>query len=339
MKKLLPLLLAGGICLLLFSCHKGQGPQETAPPEKKPDGIWEIGFSYDMFSGDQFCLEARVTDITPEGCRVKLEKRVGPMNYTGHTMEGEFDLDGDRTAALLEILGRYDLEAWSKLRRSGSSAAPGRTLMVFSGEDQWYIAFDAVFPKTLPPLEDVMYMELYNFFNSLIRGMPDWSEVQSPDLPDPRENPAYGEREVSWFGRTVRLVPGTGVYTADFRGAEIDYGEEKWWFLEGFTGTWILVEEWREEASHLSAQLTVREDGSLTLTLDGREWTGTLGDKRYYREDIGVRLTCEGEGSRSFTLMCLEEEDYGLLRVYAYPGPVPEEQFYPTDLVLEKKTE
>ena len=72
MKKLLPLLLAGGICLLLFSCQKGQAPQETAPPEKKPEGIWEIGFSYDMFSGDQFCLEARVTDITPEGCRVKL---------------------------------------------------------------------------------------------------------------------------------------------------------------------------------------------------------------------------------------------------------------------------
>ena len=336
MKKLMLLTLAGAIVMLLSSCHGGKKPAETPEPEPKPEGIWELGFSYEMDSGEHFALEARVTEIGPEGCRVKLEKRVGPMNYTGHTMKGDLDLDGEKTAELLEILGRYDLKAWSELRRRGYSIDPYRTLIVFSGEETWYIGFDTVFPETLPPQEDILYMELYNFFNGLIRDVPDWGEVQSPDLPDPRENPAYGEREVTWFGRQVRLVPGTGIYEG-YHGAEIDYGAEKWWLLEGFTGTWTLGDDWKEEASHTAATLTVREDGSVTLTLEGKAWTGQLGEKRYYRTDIGVRLTCEGENSRDFTLENIEEEDYRLLRVYAYPDPYPTEQFYPTDVMLVKE--
>ena len=331
-------LLICGLSLLLFSCRRGGAPRETGTPEVKPEGIWELGFAYEMNVGEQFSMDARVSDIGPEGCRVKLRKRVGPLNYTGHTMEGELDLDGDRTRTLLEILDRYDLKAWSECPRRGYGTDPYRTLIVFSGEETWDIGFDTVFPDTLPPQEDILYMELYNFFNGLVRDIPDWAEVRSEDLPDPRENPAYGEREVTWFGRQVRLVPGTGIY-ADYRGAEIDYGEERWWLLEGFTGTWSMSAEWREEATHASAVLTVREDGSVTLTLDGTTWTGELGEKRYYRVDIGVRLSSEGETGRVFTLESIEQEDYGLLRVYAYPDPYPTEQFYPTDVTLEKTSD
>ena len=322
--------------MALFSCGKKTKPVSTEPPAAKPEGIWEVGFTYDMFSGDQFKLEARVTDITPEGSKVKLEKRVGPMNYTGHTMSGELDLTGEQTEALLDILDSYDIEGYSRLPRRGSSGAPSRTLIVFSGEESWYVAFDAKFPKTLPPEEEVMYMEQYNFFNGLIRDIPDWQEVRSPDLEDPRDNPAYGEGSALWFGRSVSLVPGTGT-GEDRRGAEIDYGEEKWWLLEGFTGTWSLAEgEWQEEATHTSVTLTVEEDGSVTLTLDGETWTGTLPDKRYYREETGFRLTNPEEGTRSFTCALMEPEDYTLLRICAYPGPVPEPQFYPTDVVVER---
>jgi hypothetical protein len=335
-KKILLTILMGGLAMALFSCSKKTEPV-PATPSGKPEGIWELGFTYDMFSGDHFMLEARVTDITPQGSRVKLEKRVGPMNYTGHTMSGDLDLDGEQTAALLEILGRYDIEGYSKLPRSGFSGAPSRTLIVFSGEDTWYVAFDAKFPETLPPQEDVMYMELYNFFNGLVRDIPDWQEVRSPDLEDPRENPAYQEGTAQWFGRTVRLVPGTGTYSEDRRGAKIDYGEEKWWLLEGFTGTWNLAESYGEEASHTSVSLEVGEDGSVTLILDGETWTGTLPDTRYYKEDTGFRLTNPEEGSRSFTCALLEPEDYTLLRIYAYPGPVPEPQFYPTDVVVQRR--
>ena len=335
MKKLLLCLLLAVICLPLFSCRKAEGPRESAAPQEKPEGIWELGFSYEMHSGEQFAMEVRVTDIRPEGCRVNMEKRVGPMNYTGHTMEGDLDLEGIKTAELLEILGRYDLKTWSGYRHSGYGTSPYRTLIVFSGEETWSIGFDTVFPETLPPQEDILYMELYNFFNGLVRDIPDWAEVRSPDLPDPRENPAYGEREVTWFGRQVRLVPGTGIFEG-YHGAEIDYGTEKWWLLEGFTGTWTLGDDWKEEASHTAAVLTVREDGSVSLTLEEKEWTGQLGEKRYYREGIGVRLTREGEGSRVFTLENTWEEDYRFLRVYAYPDPYPTEQFYPTDVMLEK---
>ncbi len=335
MKNLLTTLLLCGVCLLLISCRKGMTPGETAEPVQRPEGIWEVDFRYDMYSGERFALEAKITDITPEGSRLQIEKRVGPMNYTGHSKQGELDLDAEHTAALLEILSRYDVKSWSELPTRGYGTAPDRTLIVFSGEESWAVSYDTVFPETIPPLEDILYMELYNFFNGLIRDIPDWSEVQSPDLPDPRENPAYGEREVVWFGRQVRLVPGTGIFAGD-QGAEIDYGEEKWWLLEGFTGAWSLSESWREEASHASASLSVREDGSVTLTLEDKVWTGTLGEKRYYREAIGVRLTCEGEGSRRFTLEPAGAEDYRLLRVFAYPGPLPEKQFYPTDVMLVK---
>ena len=183
-----------------------------------------------------------------------------------------------------------------------------------------------------------MYMELYNFFNHLIRDIPDWQDVQSPDLEDPRENPAYEEGDALWFGRRVRLVPGTGTVYEDRRGAEIDYGGEAWWIQEGFTGTWTLAgEEWQEEATHTSASLTVEEDGSVTLTLEGETWTGQLPEKRYYKADTGFRLENREQGSRSFTCALMEQEDYTLLRIFAYPGPVPEPQFYPTDVVLERR--
>jgi hypothetical protein len=123
---------------------------------------------------------------------------------------------------------------------------------VFIGEKMIYVPWDAIFPETLPPQEDILYFELYNYFNDLISDDPEWEEVVSENMDDPRDNPAYGERNVMQYGKEVRLVPGTGVYSENGAGAEIDYSDLKWWLEEGFTGTWTLSEEDREWMSKIA---------------------------------------------------------------------------------------
>lgn len=300
--------------------------------------IWKVRFEYDMFSGDQFKLSALVTDFSDEGARVFLEKRVGPTNATGFHREGELPLTRAQADQLLDILSRYDLEGYTNLPRRSAGSAPSRSLMVFFGEERYDVAWNARFPETIPPREDIMYFELFNFFNGLIYGEPGWEEVRSEDLEDPRDNPAYGERMVTQFGNRVRLVPGTGTGSEDGRGARIDYGDRLWWLEEGFTGTWEIGPEDRawEELTHDPAVLTVDREGHVTLALNGEEWTGALPKARYYRSDVGARLSL-GYSDRVFSIVPLSEDSYERVRVWVYPGPVPEEQFDPVDVTLTRQ--
>ena len=326
----------------------GTGAQTADASQAAPDGtgaqtadtpageVTAVHFCYDMFSGEEFKLDAWVEEIDDSGAKLTLSKRVGPMNYTGHSMEGELRLSREKTDELLAILSRYDIEGYSRLRGSGHSSAPSRTLAVFYGERMLDVRFDAKFPETIPPVEDVMYYELYAFFNNIVSAEPGWEEVRSDNLPDPRDNPGYGERTVIHMGREVRLVPGTGTDYEDGRGATIDYGGEDWWLIEGFTGTWQISGEdvVYPERTHESVTLTVGEDGSALLTVDGEQWEGALPKDRCYRSDIGITFT-RGYTHRSVTVE-LSGEDYSRLRIYAYPGPVPEEQFDPLDVRVTK---
>ena len=301
--------------------------------------ITAVRLIYDQYSGEQFYLNVYVDEIGETGSRAAIEKRVGPMNYTGHRKEGVLSLSREETRALLEILGRYDLEAWSHLPVKGASSSPSRSLMVFSGDACLYdVPWNAKFPETLPPQEDIMYMELYNLFNERIRNEPGWEETISEDLEDPRKNPAYGERRVLWFGHEVRLVPGSGTWYEDGRYAEIDYEGKDWWTEEGFTGEWTLNRE--DPTAGLnevnSALLTVREDGSLTFEVDGERMTGRVDSVRCYGDDTG--FTAEGtDGEKHFTVASMIAESYEEIRVSCYPGPVPERQFEPIDVNLRKK--
>ncbi|MBO4367129.1 MAG: hypothetical protein J5859_00335 [Clostridia bacterium] len=270
----IPLLLAA----LLASSFCAAALAEDAPGADAATGL---RFMYDNYSGEQFCLNAYVEGMSRDGAKLTLIKRVGPMNYTGHTKEGELTLSGEQVDALRSILKSYDLDAWSELRGKGYGYSPSRSLIVFCGEEILFdVRWDAVFPKTLPPQEDIMYAQLYNFFNDIISSEPGWEEVVSDNLEDPRDNPAYYERTVTWFGNEVKLVPGTGVYYKDGHYAEIDYEGRDWWTVEGFTGEWTLDEESPSLdmtfQSPLNASLIVREDGTLTFVLDDEEWQGTV---------------------------------------------------------------
>ena len=356
MKKLTWLLIGAAI-VLLIGCSKKESPAEQPPanevPTKEPseketpapdtrDGaVTGLRFSYDRFSGDQVCLNAYVEQMTDSGAKVTLEKRVGPMNYTGHTKEGELTLSGAQVQALREILDSYDLEAWSHLRTRGSGASPSRSLIVFSGDSKLYdIPWDAVFPETLPPQEDIMYAQLFNFFNDLIAQAPGWEEVRSENLEDPRDNAAYGERTVTWFGHEVKLVPGTGTWHEDGSYAQIDYEGRDWWTEEGFVGRWTLDREAPTDDLNVpeSASLRVREDGSAELKLNGETWTGAVSPVRYYRDAIGLRLEKDDE-SRNCQVYACYEESYMRVHVTCHPGPVPEPQFAPIDVYLLKLPE
>lgn len=316
-----------------------KGKQEPAQPVVAEEGqITGLRFEYDMFSGDMFYLNAFVENMTADGAKVTLEKRIGPMNYTGHRKEGELSINGEQAGRLREILDRYDLAAWSKLPSAGSGSAPSRSLIVFSGKEKLYdVKWNVKFPKTLPPQEDILYCELFNFFNDLISREPGWEDVRSENLEDPRDNPAYSERRVSWFGHEVRLVPGTGTWHEDGRYADIDYEGKDWWVEEGFVGQWSLDAE--EPTGGLNApddaSLTVLSDGSARLVVDGEEWPGRVAAVRRYRDSVGLNLEKDYE-RRLCTVESAYEESYERIHVVCYPGPVPEPQFAPIDVYLLK---
>ncbi len=333
------LILAGVIAALAIGCgRKAKTEQEGPSSETQPgqERVTGLRFIYDMYSGDQFYLSVFVEHMSDDGAKATVEKRVGPMNYTGRKAEGSLTLSGEQAQTLREILERYDLKAWSELPSKSSGSAPSRSLIVFSGKDTLYdVAWNALFPKTLPPQEDIMYAELFNFFNDILAQTPGWEEVRSANLDDPRDNPAYAPRTVVWFGNEVKLVPGTGTAHADGSYAEIDYEGKDWWIEEGFVGRWTLDPDEPTAAPNPPerALLTVREDGTVLLVLDGEEWSGKLSGVRRYRDSAGMNLEMDG-ARRSCEVHLPLGESYERIHVVCWPGPVPEEQFDPIDVFL-----
>ncbi len=299
--------------------------------------ITRVHFTYNKMYTVEVEMDVWAEPITETGAELQMSKRVGPNNYTGKKKKGTISISRAQVDELLEILGRYDLEGYAKLPAHGSVAGTTRSIAVFYGERMVNVSWNTRFPETLPPEEDIMYSEIFNYFEGIIDREPGWEEVRSDLLEDPRDNPAYYERTVSWFGHEVSLVPGTGVYHEDGRGARIDYGDKKWWQEEGFSGTWTMTEKDQAEryATDTEAEFTVSEDGSVTLKTSGRDWSGTLPDVRRYREDIQVELKCKDVSGRTFTISLINgDEDYGRLRISAYPDPYPTEQFKETDIYV-----
>ncbi len=305
-----------------------------------PENITRVVFDYDQFSGDKFTINAIVTDISADGARLELLKEVRPMDVPGSfRKEGEFRLDAEQTARLLEILSSYDIKGYSRLPGRGSSNSPSRSVWVFEGDERYVVSFDAIFPKTLPPQEDIMYYELFNFFNDRISEEPGWEKVRSENLEDPRENPAYGERLVEHFGHMVHLVPGTGTLSEDWKNAQIDYGDKIWWLEEGFTGTWVQSEEDKKLPSitNESAKLTVTEDGKAVLELDDEVLEGELADQRFYKTPVGIHLWKENGERRLLSVSPDRDGDYTRLYLSCYPGPVPETQFTPINVIVTRE--
>ena len=317
-----------------------QGVMIMFPERKENDQkITNVNFTYDKYSGNQFYLAAYVSKLDTDKALVELTKRVGPMNHSGHKKEGDIYLDVKQIDKLLDIFSRYDLKAWSNLPRSSSSSDPSRFLVILSRDDILYdIRWNARFPKTTPPEEDIFFFELYNFFNDVISKETGWEEVVSENLPDPRDNPAYYEREVEWFGRKVRLVPGTGTFHKDGSYGQLDYEGKDWWIEEEFTGKWVLNEEHPTNGLNIptSSSLTVREDGTLEFELNGESYPGKVSDTRIYKGSAGIILEKE-LFRRHCDVETVLDQSYEEIHVTCYPDPVPAKQFEPIDVYLLKQ--
>ena len=280
--------------------------------------------NYDHNKDNEYSLNALIEKIDASGAEADVTKWLGPHNYTGKKHSGVISMDADKVCELAGILDRYDLEGWSKLPAVSSVSGMNRSLMIHLNDGtKYYIAWNAKFPKVFPPPEDVMYFELFNFFNGLIREAG-WDDVAGEDIKDPRLNPAYAPRTVKWFGHEVKLKIGTGTYYEDGTNAEIDYEGKDWWVEEGFVGRYT---------GDNGADMTVAGDGGIRLFMDGEEWHGYVGKKRIYKRHAEISISC-GDRSRWCELHTLSGENFDKIQIMCLPGPVPCEQFTPISVVL-----
>ena len=319
------------------------GDQVTFGPSGKP--VTAVRFNYAQNYGNQIEFYAYVSEMTTDGAKLELRKRIGPSNYTGHKKEGNLTLSGNQVKALLDILARYDLEAWSKLPYGSYSSGPSRSLMVYSGDAFLYdIMWSAKFPKTLPPLEDIMYAELFNYFNAIVEKEPGWEEVRGPDLEDPRENPKYKARTITWFGKERKLVPGTGNGNEDGSFAEIDYEGASWWVEEGFVGRWIpngsqtqnMFSPFNEPDPKMQeSELTIQADGSVTFIYRGETWLGHVDKTRKVEPRVGFSVFRNFE-ARPCEVAYSDKDSYQNITISCFPGPVPEPQFPPIFINMNK---
>ena len=70
-------------------------------------------------------------------------------------------------------------------------------------------------------------------------------------------------------------------------GEEIDFAGDIWWKVENYVGTFTSEEQ--------KAALVISENGEVRFTWEGKEYTGTLPEKRYYRSHPEVNMEAGGE--------------------------------------------
>ena len=76
---------------------------------------------------------------------------------------------------------------------------------------------------------------------------------------------------------------------------EVDFGDEIWWEVENFTGTFTSPDG--------DAELVIQKDGSVTFVCEGKLFTGKMPEKRYYDAFVEIRMKCDEEPQeRTFTV-------------------------------------
>lgn len=103
----------------------------------------------------------------------------------------------------------------------------------------------------------------------------------------------------------------------DHSGEEIDFGEDIWWIVEGYTGTYTSTDEdlkdmqnsyfTQEALSHPDerAELVINEDGDVEFNCFGNIFKGTLPEKRYYKDNVVIFMESKTE-RRSFRIILRE---------------------------------
>jgi len=326
---------AGGKCtvLLLVLAMLCSGAVLLWKHEKKreepphPAGIWEIEFKYEKRSSGEL-LHALVGSVSENGAEATIRKRNGRANDP-KTVEviGTYSMDSKQLEELTYLLRKYPVEEiMNAPRRHSFGGNIGLELRIRDGDKNLYIGNLNAFPDSLPPMRELLYTELYNFFNAFVSADEKMKSVWTEQLPDPAADPKYGARTVLHFGKEVSLVPGTGY--GDNYGDEIDYGDRKWWIEEGYVGSYIMTEEDKmlKMITEDSASFIIREDGSFELTLDGTLYTGNFGTTRYYKQSPGGRYEKSAPGAK-------DDQAFS----FDFNGEISDESLDDTDILTEEE--
>ena len=134
------------------------------------------------------------------------------------------------------------------------------------------------------------------------------------------EAPEAGEVfTVKIGGKDYPLIPDYSL--TSHTGEEIDFGSDIWWQVEGYPGRYVCTDEDMEDmkGSYFTqealgnpenrAELVISEDGNVVFSCFGREFTGTLPEKRYYRTDVMIEMSSDAE-NRTFQFILREGEDH-----------------------------
>ena len=129
-------------------------------------------------------------------------------------------------------------------------------------------------------------------------------------------------------GKDYPLIPDYS--KPDHTGEEIDFGEDIWWQVEGYTGRYVCTEEdlqdmqgayFTQEAlsdPENKTELVIGKDGQVAFTCNGETFTGSLPKKRYYRTNVYIAMESE-TAYRTFHIR-LREGEY-----HSVPGKI---EFY-----------
>ena len=123
------------------------------------------------------------------------------------------------------------------------------------------------------------------------------------------------EHYVEIGGKKYKLIMDLSNRTES--GEEIDFGGDIWWQVENYVGTFA--------SEGGKAKLVISEDGAVTFDYDGRQFTGKLPEKRYYREYAAVGMTA-GYESRTFYIIVednLPDHDPSFTRIRFYSEGLP----------------
>ncbi len=123
------------------------------------------------------------------------------------------------------------------------------------------------------------------------------------------------EHSVEIGGKEYPLIRDLSLQTE--AGEEIDFGGDLWWEAENYVGTFTSEEE--------DAKLVIAESGEVSFAYQGRQFTGKLPEKRYYRCDAEVFMEA-GDEERTFRIIVedpLPPHDPSFQRIRFYSEGLP----------------
>ncbi len=152
------------------------------------------------------------------------------------------------------------------------------------------------------------------------------------------EKPGDKERFTVKIGD--REYPVISDYTQkDHTGEEIDFGGEDWWQVEGYTGRYVMTKDDRREmeGEYYTGDALSRTKGGVTLKISadghavldyfGLVFEGDLPEKRFYREDVTIRMDSAREW-RTFQIRLREGDPHSVpekIEVYSEGLPATNE--------------